>query len=173
MARSRDNFTLERAARALAFCGQHAAASAIAAELARRFPDATLTRQIQIPVVEALLSLREQPVVAVDRLEAVRPYDGAPSAEFWPTYIRGVAYLGMKDGAKAGREFQQILDHRSFAPTSVLYPLAMLGAGRAAALAGDPARARRAYDDFFRVWRDADTQVPRLQEAHREYALLQ
>ncbi len=169
---SRDNFTLERTARALAFCGQQAAASTIAAELARRFPEATLTRQIQLPVIDALLTFHDRPAVAIDRLDVVRPYDGAPSAEFWPTYVRGAAYLGMKDGEKAGREFQQILNHRPASPTTMLYPLAMLGAGRAATLTGDSARARRAYDDFFRAWRDAEGQLPVIQQARREYDAL-
>jgi hypothetical protein len=172
LARSRDNFTLERAARTLAFCGQAAPASALTAELARRFPDATLTRQIQVPVVEALTALRRQPTRALDRLEAVRPYDNAPSAEFWPAYIRGMAFLSMKDGGKAAGEFQQLVAHRSAGPTSLLYPLATLGMGRAAALSGEADRARGAYDEFFRLWRDADPQLPEVQQARREYAAL-
>ena len=172
LSRSRDNFTLERAARALAFCGQQAAAAAIAKELTRSFPEATLTQQIQLPVIDALNALREKPAVAVDRLEAVRPYDIAPSVEFWPAYIRGTAYLSMKDGVKAGREFQQILMHRPAAPTSIIYPLAMLGTGRAATLSGDSARARSAYDDFFRLWKDADAQLPLVRQARQEYAVL-
>ena len=94
------------------------------------------------------------------------------SSEFWPTYVRGAAYLSNKDGARASHEFQQILDHRTAAPTSVLYPLAMLGVGRAAALTGDSARARRGYDDFFRVWRHADEHLAVVQQARREYAAL-
>ena len=172
LTRSRDNFTLERAARTLAFCGQNAQASALTAELARRFPDATLTRQIQAPVVEALNALGRQPPRALDLLEAVRPYDNAPSAEFWPAYIRGMAYLSMKDGAKAAGEFQQLVAHRSAGPTSLLYPLATLGMGRAASLSGETDRARGAYDEFFRLWRDADPQLPALQQARREYAAL-
>jgi tetratricopeptide (TPR) repeat protein len=141
-------------------------------ELGRRFPEATLTRQIHLPVIDALLTFRDRPAAALDGLEAVRPYDAAPAAEFWPPYIRGTAYLSLKNAEKANREFQQILNRRPAAPTSMLYPLAMLGVGRAAALAGDSARARRAYDDFFHAWRDADVQLPVIQQARREYAVL-
>ena len=42
---SRDNFTLERASRALALCGSRDAA-ALVRELGDRFPDATLTMQL-------------------------------------------------------------------------------------------------------------------------------
>jgi tetratricopeptide (TPR) repeat protein len=167
LARSRDNFTLERAARTFAFCDDDRA-TALASELTRRFPDATLTRQIQVPIIDALITYRQQPAAAIDRLESLRPYDGAPSAEFWPAYIRGMAYLGLKDGAKAGAEFQRILDNRGVAPTSLLYPLARLGSARAAVLAGDTARARRAYDDLLRLWPDADAQIPLVQQVRRE-----
>ena len=40
---SRDNFTLERANRALALCGASSDVAALSAELERRFPEATLT----------------------------------------------------------------------------------------------------------------------------------
>lgn len=63
--------------------------------------------------------------------------------------------------------------------------LAHLGVARANALlattaqtteAADPdaarARARSAYNDFFRVWKDADPNIPILKQAKAEYAKL-
>ena len=46
------------------------------------------------------------------------------SAEFWPTYVRGEAYLQMKDGRAAAAQFRAIRDHRGRAPTSPLYAVA-------------------------------------------------
>jgi hypothetical protein len=43
-------------------------------------------------------------------------------------------------------------------------------AWRAAALAKDTARARKAYEAFFALWKDADADVPVLIEARKEYA---
>ncbi len=43
---------------------------------------------------------------------------------------------------------------------------------RAAALTGDTARARKAYQDFLALWKDADTDIPLLNEAKQEYAKL-
>lgn len=40
---------------------------------------------------------------------------------------------------------------------------------RAAAQTGDTARARKAYQDFFALWKDADPDIPDLREARREY----
>jgi len=46
------------------------------------------------------------------------------------------------------------------APFSALYPLAHLGMARAAALTGDAARSRRAYQDFLALWIEADADLP-------------
>jgi hypothetical protein len=39
-------------------------------------------------------------------------------------------------------------------------------------LAGDTAGARTAYQDFFALWKDADSDIPILQQAKAEYAKL-
>jgi len=169
---SRDNFTLERSARTLAVCGAAVEARSLDAELGRRYGDATLTRQIQRPLVNALLLTEAQPARAVDLLETVRPYDSAPSAEFWPSYVRGLAYLRLKDVPKAGAEFDRIIAHRGEAPTSMLYTLATLERARAAARAGDRDAARRGYADVLALWRDADPEFGAVQAARRESASL-
>jgi hypothetical protein len=50
-----------------------------------------------------------------------------------------------------------------------LYPLAQLGSARAAALAGDTAKSRTAYEEIFKMWKSADAELPILIEAKREY----
>jgi outer membrane protein assembly factor BamD (BamD/ComL family) len=102
----------------------------------------------------------------------VRPYDHAPSAEFWPNYVRGLAHLEVNDAASAITEFQAIIDHRGQVPASPLYPLAHLGAARAAMLRNDPSSARAAYDTFLAFWKGADADVPELQRARHEQARL-
>jgi len=166
---SRDNITLERASRALALCGGAGDALSLSSELAKRFPEATLTVRVALPVTAAALAMqRGEPSAALKLLEPVKAYDHAPSAEFWPSYIRGQAYLALKDGAAAGVQFQNILDHRGEVPASVLYPLAHLGLARAAALTGDTGRARYAYDSFFALWRAGDAGLQPLIEARNE-----
>jgi hypothetical protein len=51
--------------------------------------------------------------------------------------------------------------------------LAHLGLGRAIAAGGEPAKARTAYQDFLSLWKDADPDIPILQQARAEYAKLQ
>jgi eukaryotic-like serine/threonine-protein kinase len=40
-------------------------------------------------------------------------------------------------------------------------------------MAGDKAKARVAYQDFFNIWKNADPDIPLLKEAKEEYAKLQ
>ena len=51
--------------------------------------------------------------------------------------------------------------------------LAHLQLGRAYALSGDRSKARSAYQDFFTLWKDADSDIPVLKEAKAEYTKLQ
>ena len=51
--------------------------------------------------------------------------------------------------------------------------LARLGLARAYARGGDSAKARDAYRNFFDLWKDADPDIPILNEAKAEYAKLQ
>ena len=68
-------------------------------------------------------------------------------------------------------EFQRIIDHRG-AYWGANYPLAYVGLARAATLAGDSAKAKTAYEEFFALWKDADADLPILAEARKEYAAL-
>jgi len=170
---SRDNITLERASRILALCGTATEATTLAAELSRRFPEATLTRHMLVPVTRAALALRQgEPARAVELLEPVRPYDRSAPAEFWPNYLRGQAYLQVKSHAAAAAEFQAIVDRRGEHPATALYPLAYLGLARALSPT-DPARARQAYGDMLRLWQEADAGLVPLAEARAEQSRLE
>jgi hypothetical protein len=165
---SRDNATLERASRILALCGSPAEVAALNAELLRRFPEATLTRHLLVPVASAAVALRQGDAAgAIERLEGVRQYDRSASAEFWPNYLRGQAYLQRDDRAAAAAEFQAILDHRGEHPASMLYPLAYLGLARSTT---DPVKARDAYGKMLGLWNEADAGLRPLEDARAEQA---
>ena len=172
---SRDNFTLERAARSLALCGAAGEVSNLSSELNRRFATGTLTVRLQVPVIRAALALqRQEPARAIEILQPVKSFDDAPAAEFWPAYLRGQAYLRLKDGAAAAGEFRHIVDHHGVAPTSPLYALAHLGLARATLLSpSDPAAARGHYERFFSLWDRADLTLPPFADARSESARLQ
>jgi hypothetical protein len=98
-------------------------------------------------------------------------------------YVRGEAYLAAGMGTAAANEFQKILDHSGIVWNCETGALAHLGLARANALeartdqgvAADAARTRAltAYREFFTLWKDADHDIPILQEAKAEYASLQ
>jgi hypothetical protein len=88
-------------------------------------------------------------------------------------YPRGQAQLRAQAGGEAAAEFHRILDHRGLVAVSPFYPLAQLGLARAHALAGDLAKSRKAYQDFFALWKDADPDIPILKQAKAEYAKLE
>jgi hypothetical protein len=173
LALGRDSATAARASRVLALCGESQQAIAGVNDLAKRFPEATFTNGVSVPLTAAALALAQRdPARARVLLEPVRRYDHAPSAEFWPSYLRGQAYLQLKDGAAAATEFRSILDHRGEVPMTLLYPLAYLGQARAAALNNDGDGARKSYEMFFRVWDGADADLQPLKDARAEFSRL-
>lgn len=108
---------------------------------------------------------------ALQALRAAAVYEQATRYEMQPQYWRGYAFLGAKRPADAVVEFQRVLALRSVS-TSVAWPLAHVGLARASAAAGNVAASRKAYEDFFALWKDADPDVPILIEAKKEYAAL-
>jgi len=167
------------AGEALAFSGDFRKAQAVADELARRFPNDTLVRSLSIPVIRAAIQVeRGDPRAAIESLRQVVPYDmgsGGPRpviGPYSPIYVRGLAYLRAGRGPEAAVEFQKIVDHSGVYSVSPLRALAVLGLARAYALAGDTAAARKSYQDFLALWKDADPDIPILRQANAEYSKL-
>jgi hypothetical protein len=86
--------------------------------------------------------------------------------------VRGETYLAAHRGNEAAAAFQKILDHRGIVVNAPIGALAHLGLGRAYALSGDKTRAKIAYQDFLTLWKEADPDIPVLQQAKAEYAKL-
>jgi tetratricopeptide (TPR) repeat protein len=161
-------FSFSRISIALALCGETGPAQSLADEYAKQYPKDTLINAIWLPAIRAAIEIRRHnPAQAIQFLQSATRYDRA--GDYWPEYLRGQAYLAQGAGAEATAEFQKILERRGLAPTSVLYPLAHLGLARAAALTGDTAQSRKAYQDLFALWKDADADLPVLIEAKKEY----
>lgn len=165
---SREQANLVSAANAYAACGQTAVAQSLIDELTKGFPSDTLLNANWLPIIRAQNELNKGSAAqAIQMLESARKFE--VFGDFWPQYLRGQAWLKQKNGTQATTEFKTILDHRGWYPTSPLYPLAQLGLARAAALTGDSATARKAYQDFFALWRDADSNLAALVAARAEY----
>jgi serine/threonine protein kinase len=165
---------------ALATAGNGRMSKDLADHLARRFPEDTDVQSNYLPTLRAKLSLNTADFQdAINRLRTASPYEmGYPSEAYdwhalYPVYVRGEAYLATRDGNRAAKEFQKILDHRGIVLYEPIGALVNLQLGRAYATAGESAKAKAAYKDFLTLWKDADPNIPVLRQAKAEYAKLQ
>jgi eukaryotic-like serine/threonine-protein kinase len=162
------------AAMVFASCGQAQKAEAGAAKLNKEYPLDSFLQKSEIPQIRARIELqRSDGAKALEILHPAEAFQLGFIENGIPVYLRGLAYLQAKQGAEAVAEFQKILDHRPAIGPGVWQALAKLGQGRGYALAGDTAKARTAYQDFFTMWKDADPDLPALKEAKAEYEKLQ
>ena len=158
---------------AFATCGEGKKAEALASDLNKKYPLETFAQKVDIPEIRARQDLQHgDGSKAIDELRAAEPYEFGYVAFGVPPYLRGLAYLKMKQGGQAAAEFQKIIDHKGAMGASPYMSLARLGLGRAYALSGDTAKARTAYQDFFAAWKDADADIPILKDAKAEYEKL-
>jgi predicted Zn-dependent protease len=156
---------------AFARCGQSQMAQAIIDEIIRQAPQGTIANNVYAPLIKAAIELnRNNPDKALQIAQSTLPYENVGKFQFW--HLCGEIYLRLNDGPKAAAEYQKILDRRGWGVLSPFYPLAHLGLARAAALSDDVGKSRKAYEDFFTLWKDADADLPILLAAKQEYAKL-
>jgi serine/threonine protein kinase/tetratricopeptide (TPR) repeat protein len=167
------------AALALARGGDSTRAERAADELEKQFPLDSILSNYWLPTIRASVeNNRGNPSKAIEILKVAAPFElGLVSnlefgALLYPAYVRGQAYLLLHKGTEAAAEFQKYLDHHTLLANNPLFALAHLGLARAYTLSGDAANARTAYEDFFTLWKDADSDIPILIAAKAEYAKL-
>jgi serine/threonine protein kinase/tetratricopeptide (TPR) repeat protein len=167
------------AALTLARTGDSARAKTLADELEKQNSNNAMMKLYWLPVIRAAVELEKgNPAQTRVDLEAAAPYElGSPSpignGTLYPAYLRGQAYLSEHNGAAAAAEFQKMLDHKGIMVNWVGASLAHLQIGRAYTMAGDAAKAKAAYQDFFNLWKDADPDIPIVKAARAEYSKLQ
>jgi tetratricopeptide (TPR) repeat protein len=185
LARREANEALERsmardvqgvAALALALTRDTNRAQTLAESLAKRFPQDTIVQRNYLPTIRAQLALnRKDPSKAIEALTTAHAYELATmegSNTLYSVFLRGQACLMTRDADGAIAEFQKIIDHRGIVLNQIIGALAHLGLARGYALKGDPVKARTAYQGFFTLWKDADSDIPVLKQARAEYAKL-
>ncbi len=161
---------------ALARAGNTEQARKMADALDQDSPLDTLVQNYSLPTIRAAMKLNaNDPAAAIAALQPSRKYELSINFSFnglYPAYIRGLAYLQLGDGRLAAVEFQKLVDHRGLVATDVIGALAHLQIARAQKMMGDEASARKWYEDFLVLWKDADPDVPIYQQAKAEYAKL-
>ena len=165
------------AALVLARTGETAQSKSLLEAMQKSDPTNTFLKVYWFPVIEASIAMAQQaPDRAIVALEPSLPYElggPPPGTTMYPAYIRGLAYLGQKNGPAATAEFQKFLDHPGIVGNFLLGSLARLQLARAYAISGDSTKAKAAYQDLFNIWKDADPDIPILKQAKAEYAKLQ
>jgi serine/threonine protein kinase/predicted Zn-dependent protease len=178
---SKDRGVEYGAALALALSGSSSRSQQLTDDLEKRFPEDTSVRFSYLPVLRAQLALNHGDAPkAVELLQVATPNElGLPRtaihANFgalYPVYLRGEAYLAERKGAEAAAEFRKIIDYPGIVVSDPIGALAHLGLARAYAVSGDSEKARSAYQEFFALWKNADPNIPILQQARKEYAAL-
>jgi DNA-binding winged helix-turn-helix (wHTH) protein/tetratricopeptide (TPR) repeat protein len=177
------------AALAFSMVGDTARAQSLEQDLNERFPLDTQIQSLWLPAIRAQLALdKKNPSAALNALQAAsaielanNPFAGNISC-LYHVYVRGEAYLAAGQGDAAAAEFQKILDHGGIVWNCWTGALARLGVARANAMQAktlqgadaDAARVRAlaVYKDFFTLWKDADPDIPILQQAKAEYEKL-
>jgi eukaryotic-like serine/threonine-protein kinase len=157
---------------ALAFAGDADRARVLANDLAAKFPEHTLVQSNYLPTIHALLELKSDPSKSIDMLQAAGSYELSQSGGMYPVYVRGNAYLSTHRGKEAVTEFQKILNHRGVVLNQPLGALAYLEVARAYAIQGDKVSAAGMYEEFFDLWKNADSDIPTLKQARAEFAKL-
>jgi eukaryotic-like serine/threonine-protein kinase len=162
-----------RSAVPAALCGETSVAQKLADKAAKQRPLDTLLNGLYLPTLNAAIELaHNRPQKAVESLAPAAQYDRGVDGGVLSVYLRGLGYLRAKQGPEAAAEFQRILNHTPFFADGLVYPLSYVGLARAAKLSGDTLRAKKAYQDFFAFWKDADRDSPVLIAAHKEFASL-
>jgi eukaryotic-like serine/threonine-protein kinase len=164
----------------LARNGDIAQAKSIEESLRKEEPGNTYLKVYWFPVIEGAIAMSQHsPEQATVALEASSPYEMGSIPPFilfspmYPAYIRGTAYLAQANGAAAAAEFQKLIDHPGVVQNFVPASLARLQLGRTYAMTGDKVKAKAAYEEFLKLWKDADPDLPVLKEAKAEYTKLQ
>jgi tetratricopeptide (TPR) repeat protein len=173
LAQSRGRAVLPFAGLTFASCGDLTQAQSILDEAAKNYPLDTLSTSMAAPLIRAVMEkTRGNYQQALQLMETLRTYDMSFMMGCTNNFIRGYLYLDLKRPDEAKREFQRIIDQRGIDIFNPARSLAHLGVARAAAMTGDIAASRKAYQDFFALWKDADPNLAPMVEARKEYESL-
>ena len=159
-------------------------ATAVAEELAKRYPDHPVVQSYWLPCIRAQVALAQKdPARALQLLRTAARYDTLlPQVAYYShmpsVVLRAEAYSATAQPALAAKEWETILKTPGIVQLSASAPIARLQLARiyacepATGSASARAKARFAYQDFLSLWQEADADVPVLREARQEFAKL-
>ena len=155
-------------AEALGNAGDLPQAEALAAKLDSLSPEDTMQQALYLPLIRSIIQRQKGDTAKAVAL--IAPVTQYPNGLLY--LHRAQAYLAAGDNQTAAAEFGRVISHRGWPQWEVFTPLAQLGLARAYAQQGNHEESRKAYDDFFTTWKDADPDIPILRQAKAEYKKL-
>ena len=169
----RGQMSVANSAMIFAACNDTSQAQKLFEEAREASPKNTVISGILAPIVAASAERdRDNFAQAIQLLESVRGSERGHIVGLSTMYMRANFYLQQRMTKEAAAEFQTIIGLPGVDIFSPVHVLAHLGLARAAVINGDTAAARRSYQDFFALWKDADQDLPVLVEARKEYEQL-
>src|SRR5262249_20722933 len=136
-------------------------------------PAHTIINSILVPMVRAGIALAKlEPARAIEELRVVAPYEFGFCAVLAPLHLRAQAYLMLGSFAEAIDEYKRLLIHRGSDPFSPFHIAAHLVLAHTHVLVGNIADSLKVYQQFLTDWQDADSDIPILITARREYEQL-
>ncbi len=160
-----------------AFCGEGKPALAALDVLEKKYPEDTLVQQVFVAQGRAYLALQAGDAQkALDLLAKSQAFDIVSPGP----YLRGLAYLQLHDPGNAAAAFKMATKYKGASYVNMTgvpfpinnYALGLLGLGRAYAMGGDKTQAKAAYEKFFEEWKNADSGLPVVAQAKKEYSAL-
>jgi tetratricopeptide (TPR) repeat protein len=130
----------------------------------------TMRTYRDLPLLRAILAFEShKPAEAVRLLEPARPYQ---LCDFYVPYLRARAETeaGMLEAAAA--DYRLILANQGVDPISPLYSLSHLRLARVLVQKKQIDAAQTEYKAFLEAWKNADAELPLLNQARQEYAKL-
>ena len=163
------------AARVFAEGGDLTRALDLAQRLNQEFPVNTWLQGCELPIIRAETYMQQgRPQSAIEALDRSVAGDGKFPNMCGPKlgYFRGETYLKAGQPGQAAAQFRKVLDQPGVVLNSIDGPLARLNLARAYAMMGDNENARKSYQDFLTLWKDADPDIPIYKQAKAEYKKL-
>jgi hypothetical protein len=158
---------------ALATADEFERARQVAEIVAEELPEATTWNRRGAPGLQAVIELGQgSPEAAFELVRSAGEPDLMTEPGSACVFLKGRILLALGRGEEAAAVFQLILDNHFVSAFTIHVPLSHLGLARAKVLTGDEAGARKSYEDFLALWKEADPDIPILIEAKAEYEKL-
>lgn len=148
----------------LFLCGENAQ---VVTQGMKRLALPNLAADVAATLRAQIAMAQHQPQQALDALVSMSRGDNVSLAP----RLRGLAYLELNKPAEAAEEFRKLVA-RKLQAGELVYPSAHVQLARALAQAGKTAEAKKTYEVFFSLWKDADPGIPLMDASRKEYAAL-